>query len=184
MAKAAIKELRLDKIIMMPCGYPPHKDIRNVWNSKKRYEMTRLLVEGERNISVSDMEIKSQGKSYTAKTLQKLKEENPDIDFFFIVGADSLCYMDEWMEPQIIFQNAKIAAIDREGYSDKRIDDYIAFLKKKYKAEIYRVKMPLERISSSMLRELLDEGRDISKYTGQKIFDYISENFDGHRKDN
>ena len=164
---------------MMPCGYPPHKDIKNVWNSKKRYEMTKLLVEGEPNISVSDLELKSEGKSYTARTLQRIKAENPDNEYFFIVGADSLCYMDEWMEPQIIFENAKIAAIDREGYSDKKVDDYIAFLGEKYNAEIFRIKMPLERISSSMLREMLDEGENISKYTGQKIYEYISENLDG-----
>jgi nicotinate-nucleotide adenylyltransferase len=129
-------------------------------------------------MSVSDVEINSEGKSYTALTLTKLKEQNADTKFYFVVGADSLCYMDEWKTPEIIFRNAEIILISRKDFSSEKIDDYIDFLKKKYDAVIHKAVMDNVDISSSFLREELKMGRDISKYTGKEIYRYIMENMD------
>ena len=125
-----------------------------------------------------DIEIKSEGKSYTALTLTKLKEQNADTKFYFVVGADSLCYMDEWKTPEIIFRNAEIILISRKDFSSEKVDNYIEFLEKKYGAVIHKAVMDNVDISSSFLREELKTGRDISKYTGKEIYRYIMENMD------
>lgn len=184
MARAALYGLFLDEVVLMPCGYPPHKELTNVMRADIRLKMTRLLVKNEEKMTVSDWEIKNEGKSYTAKTLKFLKEQNPNTLFFFIVGADSLCYMDDWMMPELIFENAEIAVLKREGYTDKKVDDYIAFLEKKYGAVIHRVPMERVDVSSSMLREMLDKGIDISQYTGKEIYALISEYINEQRKNN
>lgn len=176
MAKSALNELNLDEVIFIPCGCPPHKESASVWNSELRLKLADLLVKNEEKLSVSDIEIKREGKSYTAQTLKQLSEENPDTQYFFIVGADSLCYMDEWMTPQVIFENAFVAAIERDGYTIDEIDDYIRFLEKKYGARICKVSMPKVNISSSMIRKKLALGEDISPYTGEEIYREIRNN--------
>ncbi len=176
MAKASLISLNLDEVIFIPCGNPPHKNIENVWSAGCRFDMTKLLVKNEEKMSVSDIEIKSEDKSYTAKTLSILKNTNPDTLFYFIVGADSLCYMDKWKTPELIFKNAEIIAIDREGYDDKMIDDYIKFLTDKYGAVVHKIFMEKVDISSSQLRKMIADNKDISIYTNKEIYGYILEN--------
>lgn len=138
-----------------------------------------MLVEKEKDMSVSDIEILSKDKSYTAYTLQKFKTQNPETEYYFIVGADSLCYMDKWKSPEIIFNNAQIAVVGRDGYLDAQVDDYIGFLTEKYGAVIHKVFMNNIDISSSKLREKLEDGEDISIYTGMEIYKHILESFNG-----
>ncbi len=178
MATAVLKGLSLDEVIFIPCGDPPHKN--SVWNADFRLKMTIALVGGEEHFSVSDMEIKSEGKSYTAKTLKLLKEKNRETTFYFIVGADSLCYMDDWMTPSVIFENAEIAVLGREGYPHEKVEEYIAFLQKKYNAKIHQIDMPRVDVSSSMLRHMLKNKEDISPYTGEEVANIISEHINGN----
>lgn len=184
MAKAAKTQLTLDEVLFMPCGRPPHKDNKLVIPAIDRFNMAQLLIEDTKGFRVSDFEIKSEGKSYSAKTLAALKKENPQNELFFIVGADSLCYMDEWMKPQIIFKNAEIAVISRSGITDKKVFDYADFLKEKYGAVIHFVKMEKIDISSSNLRDMISRNEDISEYTSDKVYRYIEEReLYGYRKD-
>jgi len=176
MAKTVLNQLAIDEVVFIPCGNPPHKNCDTVWDAHHRYEMVKLIVNKHKNMSVSDVEIKSGEKSYTANTLTKLKAENNDIKLFFIVGADSLCYMDKWMMPEVIFENAEIVMIDRIGYSSDKVDDYISFLEEKYSAIIHKVYMENINISSSFLRDEIKNGRDISKYTTEAVYQYILEN--------
>ena len=183
MAKTVQKELNLDEVILIPCGLPPHKENSRVWNSNLRLKLTELLVEHEEKLSVSDMEIVREGKSYTAETLKQLRADNPNTKYFFIVGADSLCYMDNWMSPGQIFKNATIVVLGRIGFTSEKVDDYIKFLEEKYKADICKVFMENVDISSSMIREKLEAGEDVSQYTGEEIYKEIKENADAIHSD-
>ena len=184
MAKAAKKQLMLDEILFMPCGTPPHKDEKRVISQIDRFNMTKLLIEDIKDFKISDFEIKNSGKSYSAKTLSALKKAYPQNELYFIVGADSLCYMDEWMKPEIIFKNAEIAAIARSGISAKHLFEYAEFLKEKYGAVIHFVEMENIDISSSLLRDMILHNTDISEYTSDKVYRYIKEReLYGYRKD-
>lgn len=176
MAKAVLNQFDIDEVVFIPCGDPPHKSGDSVWKASHRFEMTKILIENQKNMSVSDVEINSQGKSFTALTLSKLSEQNKDTKFYFIVGADSLCYMDDWRMPEVIFEKAEIIFVGRKGFSTEKVDDYISFLEEKYNAVIHRAFMENVDISSSFLREKLKQGKDISKYTGDRVYQYILEN--------
>ena len=176
MARASLISLNLDEVIFIPCGNPPHKELKNIWDAKARLEMTKLLIENEDRFSVSDMEILEEGKSYTAKTLSRLKKDRSDTMLYFIVGADSLCYMDKWMTPEIIFENAEIIVVGRNGFNSDVVDNYIKFLGEKYGAVIHKAFMEQVDISSSEIRELITKNKDVSAYTGEKIYNYILEN--------
>lgn len=77
--------------------------------------MTQAAIKNVRHLSFHVIEIESSGTSYTYKTLQHLKEQFPEDQFFFIMGADSLDYFDKWRHPEIICQNATVAC-SGQGY--------------------------------------------------------------------
>ena len=87
--RAASKQLKADKIIVMPAGIPPHKS-RVVTDGAHRLAMAKLAFSDIPNVEVSDWEISQQGKSYTLLTLQELKKRYPEAELVFLMGADML----------------------------------------------------------------------------------------------
>ena len=79
-AIAASAYLKLDKLLLIPTGVPPHKALSEGTPSKEhRLAMTRLMgeqvaLETGIEVEVSDMEMLREGKSYTADTVRELHE--------------------------------------------------------------------------------------------------------------
>ena len=57
-------------------------------------------------MKLSLIEMHEDGYTYTYRTLERLKQQNPDTDYYFIIGADSLFDFATWMEPARICQEA------------------------------------------------------------------------------
>ena len=57
---------------------------------------------------MSTVEKEAEETSYTYLTLTKLKNRYPDTIFYFIMGADSLDYFEEWKHPEIICEKAVV----------------------------------------------------------------------------
>lgn len=170
--------MALDRLIIMPTFIPPHKKISADDDPEKRLEMCRLAFSGEkRNITVSDYEIGQGGKSYTYLTLRHYSA--PDCDITFLVGTDMFLSLDSWKEPAEIFSLARIALIRREA-ADCGIEAMITEAKEKYRtdyhADIADIKCPAVDISSTEVRTLAAEGRDISGLVPDSVRDYIIEN--------
>lgn len=90
LGRQARSEYGLDEIWYMPSHIPPHKKDHRITDGKDRLAMLELALEGISFSSVSDFEMKREGNTYTAQTLELLKEEYPEDKFYFIIGADSL----------------------------------------------------------------------------------------------
>ena len=89
LGRQARSEYGLDEIWYMPSHIPPHKKDHRITDGKDRLAMLELALEGIPFFSVSDFEMKREGNTYTAQTLELLKEEYPEDKFYFIIGADS-----------------------------------------------------------------------------------------------
>ncbi len=111
MAVEAKKQLQLDKLIVFPCGDPPHK--KTDMDKHVRYRLTQIAFQdvGE----VSDYELNKEGKSYTLDTLLHLKELYPDAQLFLIIGGDSLRDFDSWHKPEEILKLCTLAVCSRDG---------------------------------------------------------------------
>ena len=109
-AQSAYEEFALDEVWFIPAGHSPNKDEKKMTAADIRAEMTALAIYDIPYFKLSRMEIDAEGTSYTYLTLTKLKEACPDIDFFFIMGADSLDYLEKWYHPEIICEKAVILA--------------------------------------------------------------------------
>ena len=93
LGEQAHREYGLDEIWFMPSHVPPHKKDHHITDGAARIRMLELATESVPYFSVSDFEMGREGNTYTAQTLALLKEAYPDIEVYFIIGADSLSYL-------------------------------------------------------------------------------------------
>lgn len=108
-ALQAKAQLNLDKLIVVPCGIPPHKFCEV--DASTRLQLAQLAFSDF--AEVSDCEIRKDGKSYTVETLKYFREIHPDAKLFLIVGGDSFKNFDKWYHPKEIASLATIAVADR-----------------------------------------------------------------------
>lgn len=176
LAECAYEQFQLDEVLFMPSGEPPHKKDKLVLEDNHRANMVKLAIGDNPHFTFSDIEIKRDGFSYTSDTLIWLCEKNPNAEYYFIVGADSLNYMEKWHNPQDIFDHAVILAANREQLPEEQIDRQIAFLHKQFGGKILKLTLPNLQVSSHMLRELAAEGKSIRYYVPESVRQYIEEN--------
>ena len=174
-AECTACELGLEKVIFLPTGKISYKDSRENASAKDRLEMTRLAISQNPMFDISDIESASEEYSYTCFTLEKLKELYNDAKLYFIVGADSLDYMDRWKHPQRIFNLASVAVVDRRGFGAEKCLKKAEELKAEFGADIHFIKMPRIDISSSMIRERIASGQSVEDMLTDAVFDYIRE---------
>lgn len=174
-AQAALDQLHLDKILFMPSGNPPHKDIDEITDCKKRQKMIELSIKNNPQFEFSDFEFERSGYIYTSETLKLLTEKHNDWELYFIMGADSLLALDKWNHPEQIFKLANIVVADRDN-SDQQILDKIKYFQKMYKANIIYIKSPMINISSSMIRDMVNSEHSIKYLVNDDVACYIQDN--------
>ena len=174
LGKQAYEEYDLDEIWYMPSHIPPHKKDRMITEEEARIEMLRLAIQDCPYFVLSDFEMKREGNTYTAHTLALLKEEYPDYQFYFIIGADSLFQIERWYHPEEVMKLTSLMVSGRD-YPDaeRTFDEQIAYLTEKYGAKIYPLHNEEVDIASSDIRKRIAEGKDITKDVPKAVEQYI-----------
>lgn len=126
LAEEAREKLALERIIFVPTYLPPHKENSDIAPANRRLEMVRLAIKGNAKFSVSDMEIKRDGKSFTIDTLREFKKIYPGDELFFIIGSDLLNYLDAWKDLDDIIKLVKFVVVTRPGFALEKIPSYIS----------------------------------------------------------
>ncbi len=172
-ASAAQKSLSLDKVIFIPAKDPPHKELpSDSATPEQRCEMISLAVSQYPWAEVSPMELLSEGKSYTVNTLRQLKKEYADDTLWLIVGTDMFLTLDDWHLPKELMSLASIAVVARnDGDSEKFFEAKKKF-SDTYNATIHIVNCEALPISSTELRDVLDDGEG-KVYVPNEVYDYI-----------
>ena len=173
LAEAVREALHLDEIRFMPAGQIAHKESADTVCAGHRLEMVKLAIAGNPYFIADDTEVEREGNTYTYVTMEALKEKEPDTAFTFLVGADSLDYMDCWKHPERIFQCCRIAAVVRPGFSVARMEEKKRELEHKYHAEIVLVPALEIPVSSTQVRQKLKEGRSVKYLLPDKVERYI-----------
>jgi len=176
LAETAYESFGLDQVIFLPAADPPHKADKHVTPYAKRAEMVKAAIENNPHFICSDIERMRSGYSYTSETLEWFHQEMPGNTYYFIVGADSLLYMEEWHDPETIFRLSKVLAATRGEVSHDELLDKIHFLQEKFQAEIYPLEYANLDISSNMIRSLVGAKRSIRYYVPERVAAYIYEN--------
>lgn len=176
MAEAVYEKLNLEKVWFIPTGKIQYKDSSETASPQERLVMTELAVRGNPKFTVEPIEAESGRNSYTSETLEKLTLLHPDCAFTFIVGADSLDYMERWREPEKIFRLCTVAAVNRIGYSMEKIGKKIHDLEQRFDAKIHIVSMPLIAVSSTEIRERFRNGGSVRYLVRDEVLNYMNEN--------
>lgn len=176
MGKAAFEEAGLDEIWFMPTGTPAYKaGSRRISDKEHRIRMTELAIRDIRCSLCSRMETDREGNTYTADTLTTLKQQYPDCELYYIVGADSLDYMDRWYHPERIFPCAVILVVMRSTQSLEEVHLKIKELSDRFHADIRLLSHKQVDISSTQLRKMAAAGDDISGLLPESVQQYISD---------
>lgn len=173
LAEAAYESFSLDYVLIMPNGNPPHKAGQVNASMADRTHMVELAVADNPHLRVSDFEKTPQDYHYTYETLEFLKREHPDTEYYFILGADSLVHFHTWMEPQRICDACHILAATRDHMESEEMKGRIQGLVDTFGARISPMETPNIDISSNMIRERVHMGRSIRYYVPTAVEEYI-----------
>ena len=176
-AQEALSQFKLDKVIFIPTGNPPHKIENEAASAEDRYIMTVIATSSNSNFFVSRMEIDRKGKSYTIDTVRQLRKiYGKNSLLYFITGADAILEILTWKNTGEIVPLCKFIAATRPGYNLLRIED----LRKRLFGEagaaderIYVMEIPALSISSTDIRNRVKHNRPIDYLLPEGVSNYI-----------
>ena len=121
-ANFAKEALNLDKLMLIPSCVSCHKTKpENTPSDAQRLEMLRLAVAGSADLEVCDIELRRGGVSYTWETLEALRQQYPDAEFYLCMGTDMFLSFHDWKYPERILQHAILAVLDRGGKNAEEV---------------------------------------------------------------
>ncbi|AFV12347.1 nicotinate-nucleotide adenylyltransferase NadD [Thermacetogenium phaeum DSM 12270] len=170
-AEAARERFRLQRVIFIPTGIPPHKEPATVTDFWHRYLMVALAVLTNPYFDVSRLEYERGGITYTVDTMRQLREiYGTAAELFFITGSDTILEIFGWKEPEQLLSLCKFIVAVRPGFDMHFVEKVLG---KYYRTRVYPLEMPQLGISSSDIRRRVREGRSIRYLVPEAVEAYI-----------
>jgi nicotinate-nucleotide adenylyltransferase len=160
-------------VLFVPTGTAPHKRIADDPGREIRLMMTRLAASEEERFVASTIEVEREGPSYTFETLERLAQEHPDSELFFVMGADAAIGLESWRDPRRVVELARLAVARRAGVSGAEVADVLRSLGADGRTEM--LEMPEFGISSSAARERAKVGRPLRYMVPEAVARFIAE---------
>ena len=173
-ARIAAEAASLDEVLFLPDGQPPHKNAAELASGISRYNMTALAIYGQPGFSCSDMEIRRAGTTYTVDTLAALKEKEPDTALYYIVGADTLFQIENWMQSRRVAALCILVAIPRPGMERQAMQAQAEYLKRAIGFDVIIASESGPEISSTDIRLRAAAGESLAGLMPQGAADYIA----------
>lgn len=168
--------LELDRVLFMPAANPPHKQHQHVTPDHCRLEMVRLATAGNSLFEVEPYEIERGGLSYTATTLEALRERfgpSSQTELYFIIGADAVADLLSWYRPERVLELTRLAVVARPGY-DLPLARLQAGLPQFDLSERFvGVEVPLIQIAANEIRTRVQQGAPITYLVPASVEAYI-----------
>ena len=175
LAQHCLDQAELDEVLFIPGAVTPNKQDGPTGTDRQRVEMIDLAIAGHPKFRRSNIEIDRGGVSYTVDTLAQLTGEQPDVEWYFMIGDDSLESFASWREPAKILQLATPLVVNRPGHGDVDLSPLEALADPKHLARIgeAQVHSPMIEISSTDIRQRVAEGRSIRYLVPRAVEKYI-----------
>lgn len=171
MATELIRQNLVDKVIFVPTGskYPKF----GLASDMDRFEMIKLMIDGNPNLEVSDYELK-ESQIYTYKTLDYFKNYYPNCEIYFILGSDLLKDFKTWRNYEYILANFKILVTLRD--TDKKED--LEKIELPNRENIVYTNIKLSSLSSTEIREKVekDDIAFLKQNLDSEVLSYIRKN--------
>ena len=169
LADFIISKQFVDEIWMIRSPQNPLKQSSTLISDYHREKMLEIAVEGHEGLKVSTIEDNLPRPNYTINTLRELKAQNPEYDFYLIVGADNWLIFDKWREWESILSDFHLIVYPRPGYEMPLVDQ------KKYPT-VQVIDAPLYDISSTEIRQKIALEENPDNLIAPEVYKYIIEN--------
>ncbi len=157
------KALGLETVALMPSNQPPHQDEKKTIDAVHRLQMLELAIVDNPLLSIEPIELQRAGKSYTYDTMKLLIEQNPDTDYYFIIGGDMVEYLPKWYKIDELMQMVNFVGVRRPNYPTET--EY----------PIIWIDVPLIDVSSTQLRKKIAQGCSLNYLVPPNVVNYIQE---------
>jgi nicotinate-nucleotide adenylyltransferase len=157
------KALGLETVALMPSNQPPHQDEKKTIDAVHRLQMLELAIVDNPLLSIEPIELQRAGKSYTYDTMKLLTEQNPDTDYYFIIGGDMVEYLPKWYKIDELMQMVNFVGVRRPNYPTET--EY----------PIIWIDVPLMDVSSTQLRKKIAQSCSVNYLVPPNVVNYIQE---------
>jgi nicotinate-nucleotide adenylyltransferase len=173
-AVAARDGFDLAEVLVVPSRIPPHRPIQPMASPFHRFAMASLAVSGVARLKASDEELRSEGPSYTADTLDRLHARGLSASqIFFITGADAFADIATWKRYPEVLDLANFVVVARPGHALDALASRLPALARRMRPAgpdagtrattlIYLLQTSTPDVSSTMVRERLRQGEPIT----------------------
>lgn len=173
-ALAVSQRLGLEEVMFIPAYIPPHKLGMNFAPAEDRYAMTELAIAPYPTFTLSDMELKRSGVSYTIETVRQLAKEHPDEQLYFIIGADSVAQLHTWHNIHELLELAVFVAAGRPGYEGV-MEEAESHLGSIARRRIMLLDTEEYDVSSTEIRSRIKDGKALTGLVPKAVEEYIYE---------
>ena len=159
-AAAAVREkLEPDRFLIIPTNIPPHKDMAEDSPSpEQRMELCRLAFRDIPGVELSDLEIKREGRSYSADTVSILRQKYPEDELYLVIGSDMFLSFCQWYKFQYLLDNCVLTVLSREEDDRQELECFKTELEEKYGAKVLLLSHEPMPMSSEEIRDRLRLG--------------------------
>ena len=157
------QKMGFDEVHLLPSYLPPHVDEKKTIDSKHRLAMVQRAIEDNSFLSVDTRELTRKGKSFTVDTMLEMAAENPDTEYYFIIGGDEVAYLPKWHRIDELVRLVNFVGVKRAGYATE--SSY----------PIIWVDVPEIQLSSSYIRQQVKQGCSIRYLVPDRVREYITE---------
>lgn len=173
---AALRDYNLDKILVMPSGRPPHKNLAEGATDEDRVNMVKSAISKYEKFELDLFEMNSKEQTYTYKTLSKYKEKYAEDELFFIMGEDSLDKFEFWVNPEIISKKATILVGPRAKTDENiSLDAKLTNASRKFDGKFLKLSSPRLDISSTIVRDMIKSKGEFETLVPKEVSSYIKE---------
>ena len=158
----------------VPTYVTPLKDNSHIADGEHRYKMCMLATQDYPQLEVSDVELRRKGESYTSDTVAALKED--DDTLFLLVGADQYMTLDKWHDFQYIFDNVILLVAPRDDIDYDSLEEKYSEYREKYNCRTHIYHQHIGALSSTIVREGIASGADVSAMIDPRVLEYIQKN--------
>jgi nicotinate-nucleotide adenylyltransferase len=173
-AQEALLQLELDKVVFVPVGQAPHRDVEDDPGAEARLELVELAIADDERFTSSRVELDRDGPSYTSDTLREMRSAAREDELFLILGGDQAATLPTWHEPEEVLSLATVAVVERVSWTRNAIGIKIARLKGS--PSVRYLDMPLIQVSSSAIRRRVAAGRPLRYLVPDAVASYIEAN--------
>jgi nicotinate-nucleotide adenylyltransferase len=162
------KKLELDRLYVLVASNPWQKESKKITPAFIRFEMAKAAFSNITGTVVSDLEINRPGPTYTIDTVNYFKNNNENCEIYLIIGSDIISQINTWQSVDELKKLVTLIVVTRPGYY---VSGPMAILNG---FEAHHLVIPgIPNISSTEIREMVNEGIDISKYVSEDVYNII-----------